>query len=853
MIVTRRSLRLTLVVVLSVFVQLAGSVAPKPSIAADPGVIQGSYIVVYRDDIVAAADVTELADLQPGVEITQTYQYALDGFAADLTPSALAKLQADPRVASIIPDRKMYPFAQTLTPGANRVDADINPYADIDGVDERVDADIAILDMGVGSHTDINVVGGYDCTGQNTILDNGGHGTHVAGIAAAKDNSTGIVGVAPGARVWSIKVLDAYDGNWSWVICGIDWVTAHADVIEVANMSLGENLGSSNQVFDGPMHQAIQRSVAVGVTYVVAAGNGSDDASSVIPAKYSEVITVSAIGDSDGKPGGHGPALSAGGDDRFANFSSYGRVVDIAAPGVDTYSTAPGGGFSRMSGTSFATPHVTGAVALYIGQYGRVGPAAVRAALLGTADPGKIPGDPDSYAEGVLNVGRFGGGTIQLSATSGKPGDKITATMSGFPANSNLSLSWDGKSFDSVTSNGNGSATRQFTLSAMSKGNHVFATRAGAKFGAVSFAVNPVIRLTPTAGFLGTEVKVVLRGFGSKEKIDILWKNGSRTTVVANVTASTAGSADAYFTAAASLGGTHSITADGKAGTRLTVNFTILPRIAPSPKSAAPEAIVAISLRGFQSRELVELRLVTSAGTTVLSSESVSSESGSRNATIRIPATSPEGTATLQAVGNKGTFVTAPFTVKPPIGIAEVSTPVPTESVEPTAAPSETPVADGSPIVETPLVTMAPTLESPIETREPEPTGTVEDNAGLSISNSGHSSGSNSGRIVSDGVLDTSWVQTGRSREPYLRLDLGEIVTIGTIRWYLTGKASIDGIELQVSTDRRNWATLDIEESAVGWNEFDSTGLEVRYLRFIFASTDGKEPVGGLAEVVILP
>ena len=781
MTVTRHLFRLTIVLIVSVFLPLAGSAAPTS--AADPGVIPGSYIIVYRDDIVAAADVTALVDLQSGVEITQTYQYALDGFAADLTPSALAKLQSDPRVATIIPDRKMYPFVQTLTPGANRVDADINPYADIDGVDERVDADIAILDMGVGSHSDINVVGGYDCTGQNTTLDNGGHGTHVAGIAAAKDNSTGIVGVAPGARVWSIKVLDAYDGNWSWVICGIDWVTAHADVIDVANMSLGEDLGSSNQVYDGPMHQAIQRSVAAGVTYVVAAGNGSDDASSVIPAMYSEVITVSAIGDSDGKPGGQGPALSAGGDDRFASFSSYGRVVDIAAPGVDTYSTAPGGGFGRMSGTSFATPHVTGAVALYIAQYGRVGPSAVRAALLGTADPGKIPGDPDGYAEGVLNVGRFGGGKILLSATTGKPGDKITATLSGFPANANLSLSWDGKSFDSVVTNGSGSASRQFTLSAMSKGNHVFAARSGTKFGALSFTVSPVIRLSPTSGFVGTNVKVVLRGFGSKEKIDVLWKNGAKTSVVATVTASTAGSADAYFTTAASLGGTHAITAEGKAGTRLSVNFTILARIAPSPKSASPETSVAISLRGFQSREVVELRLVTTDGTTVLSSESVSSESGSRNATIRIPVDAPEGVATLQAVGSKGTFVTAPFTIKPPIEAAEATPPVLTPTVEATTPPTETSVTDGSPVVETPASTTAPEMETPTGTPEPEPSAIADDSSGLAIASSGHSGGSNSGKVAIDGDSGTSWVQSGRSRQPYLRLDLGEVTSIGVIRW----------------------------------------------------------------------
>ena len=109
-------------------------------------------------------------------------------------------------------------------------------------------------------------------------------------------------------------------------------------------MSLGEAYGANNAPFDSPLLRAIQRSVAAGVTYAVAAGNGARDAAGVIPARYDEVITVSAMADSDGRPGGRGPRLSAAPDDRFASFSDYGQDVDIAAPGVDTYSLAPGGG-----------------------------------------------------------------------------------------------------------------------------------------------------------------------------------------------------------------------------------------------------------------------------------------------------------------------------------------------------------------------------------------------------------------------------------------------------------------------------------------------------------------------------
>ena len=151
-------------------------VQPAPSAAApaDPNVIPGQYIVVLRDDLVGAADVGA-ADIAAQVEaadettVTHVYTHALNGFAAELSAEAAADLAADPRVAEIVPDRKVYPFAQTLTPGANRVDADLNPTAKIDGRDERVNADIAVLDMGVGPNADLNIVGGHDCTGSGTL------------------------------------------------------------------------------------------------------------------------------------------------------------------------------------------------------------------------------------------------------------------------------------------------------------------------------------------------------------------------------------------------------------------------------------------------------------------------------------------------------------------------------------------------------------------------------------------------------------------------------------------------------------------------------------------------------------
>jgi subtilisin len=691
---------LVLTLMLAAFAE-SSLIAPARA-ATDPGIVPGSYILVYRDDIVAAADATALTDAEPGVEVTNVYQHALNGFAADLTPAALRRLQSDPRFAQIVPDRKMYPFAQSFTPGANRIDVDLNPYANVNGLDERVDADIAILDMGVGPNADINVVGGYDCTGQSTTFDNGGHGTHVAGIAGAKDNGIGIVGVAPGARIWSIKVLDAFDGNWSWVICGIDWVTAHADVIEVANMSIGETLGAANQVFDGPMHEAIRRSVAAGVTYAVAAGNGAQDAANVIPATYPEVITVSAIGDSDGKPGGLGPAMGSTGDDRFASFSDYGADVDIAAPGVATLSTAPYDGLSTMSGTSFATPHVVGAIALYLAQHGRVGPAAVKAALLATADPGPIPGDPDSYPEGVLNVGRFGGGLISLPANSGKPTSTFTANLQKFPANAQVALAWDGKPFTTVTTSGTGAAAIAVTVPALAGGERLLSARVGTSFAVVPFTIKPGVWLTPKSGFVGVEVKVVLRGYRALEPVSILWKNGARTSQVATATATSSGNATAYFKIPSAFGGAHAVTGSGAGGSTAAATFTVLPRITRSPARGVPGAATKIGMRGFQPGESVQLSLQTSAGTVLLATVAVSSGNGSADTIVTIPLDAVAGPALLFAVGNVGTSVQASFTVDPPVAPASepthtaTATAEPSPTVESSATPTETPTLEPS-------------------------------------------------------------------------------------------------------------------------------------------------------------
>ncbi|WP_353354048.1 S8 family serine peptidase [Intrasporangium sp. DVR] len=340
-----------------------------------------------------------------GASVDHVYRHALSGYSARLTPAAATALARDPRVAAVLPDRQVRITAQIVPAGISRVGADVSSARAGDGRG-AVDVDIAVIDTGIDPrHKDLNVVGGVNCVSGNlSSNDLHGHGTHVAGTAAARDNKIGVVGVAPGARLWAVRVLDANgSGTWSSVLCGIDWVTAHADTIEVANMSLGGG-GSEGSCTDHGLREAICRSTAAGVTYVVAAGNASADASSFVPATYPEVITVSAITDFDGLPGGFGsPTCAYGTDDTFAGFSNFGADVDLAAPGVCVLSTWRGGGYRSISGTSMASPHVAGAAALYLSTHPGATPAAVRAALAAAGTSGWT-GDPDGIHEPLLDV-----------------------------------------------------------------------------------------------------------------------------------------------------------------------------------------------------------------------------------------------------------------------------------------------------------------------------------------------------------------------------------------------------------------------------------------------------------------
>ena len=388
------------------------------------------YIVVLED--LAAVNASTLGDTFQalntiveglGAEIIYTYNSTIAGFAFKgpnqlVVDQIAAVLELDPRVKFVEQDQTVMPF-ETISTGIDRIDADpLFMNSRIGNL--SADVDIAIIDSGIDlDHPDLNVykkttsIISQDSTSlstssnsdtlinneidlkkidldlkenttttfyppfsQNAIStadDKCGHGTHVAGVAAAKHDSFGIVGIAPGARLWAIKVLEfnestgKCEGAISSVIQAVDYITKNAKEIDVANLSLGCKCNSS------ALKEAIDKSVARNVIYVVAAGNIHADASSFSPANHDDVISVSAIADDDGKCGSAGNPLwiDAGNmsgyttDDSFASFSNYGPTIDIAAPGVSINSTYLNGSYAKMGGTSIAAPHVSGAVALY--------------------------------------------------------------------------------------------------------------------------------------------------------------------------------------------------------------------------------------------------------------------------------------------------------------------------------------------------------------------------------------------------------------------------------------------------------------------------------------------------------
>jgi subtilisin family serine protease len=354
---------------------------------------------VARQRIRSRADrttnVTDRLVQQHGFRTRFRFERTAPGFSARLTPSQAAAVGRDEKVISVRPARRFRPANQVTPLGVKRIKAAPEGSSGPD-----VDVDIAILDTGIGpvGGNELNIAGGINCSGVGTANDwqdsiSSRHGTHVAGTAAARDNDIGAVGVAPGARLWSVRVFDGPFGDEATIVCGLQWAISTHDgpdapagsqPIEVINMSLQGPRGKIVEECPGAagdiIHQAICQAVDVGITVVVAAGNNGSSTQKVSPAGYDQVITVAALSDFDGAGGGQAGSdcslYQNEKDDTYARYSNYGPDVDILAPGTCVESTTTGDGSTtkRLTGTSMASPHVAGAVALYMADHPNASP-----------------------------------------------------------------------------------------------------------------------------------------------------------------------------------------------------------------------------------------------------------------------------------------------------------------------------------------------------------------------------------------------------------------------------------------------------------------------------------------------
>ena len=355
-------------------------------------IIKDHYIVTFQDNFVSSskykidqshdenletikkiAENIEIEHSGVSNEITNTYYKTIQGFAGVLSEELVLKLKKDPRIKSIEPDR-VISLKQPDNPGnkPSKGDTQITPYGitRVNGGSSAIGKVAWILDSGVDlNHPDLNVNAKLSKVFLGTrkkgrAEDRNGHGTHVAGIIAAIDNEIGVIGVAAGATVVAVKVLDDLgNGTLSGIIQGVEYVAANASSEDVANISVG---GGISIALDAAVIEASKT-----CPFVIAAGNNADDADNYSPARaetsVGTIYTVSAMNTRD----------------NFANFSNYGSHIDYCEPGVNIQSCWKSGAYNTISGTSMAAPHLAGLI------------------LIGFIQDGTVNNDPDGNADPI--------------------------------------------------------------------------------------------------------------------------------------------------------------------------------------------------------------------------------------------------------------------------------------------------------------------------------------------------------------------------------------------------------------------------------------------------------------------
>ncbi|MFC5151050.1 S8 family peptidase [Streptomyces amakusaensis] len=367
-----------------------GATPPAPAagdlrLAPAATAVADGWIVVLKDGSTRAADL--------GVTPKHTYRSALKGFSTTMSAAKARQLAADPRVSYVEQDAKVSLSAtQTnATWGIDRIDQRNLPLSTTYTYNTTgAGVNAYIIDTGI--RTSHGEFGGRASVGTDTVgggqngQDCQGHGTHVAGTVGGT-----AYGVAKNVNLIAVRVLNCQgSGTTAGVIAGVDWVTANARKPAVANMSLG---GGANTSLD----TAVRRSIASGISYAVAAGNGNalgqpQNACNYSPARVTEAITVGATDSSD----------------RRASFSNFNNCLDLFAPGVSvtsawrTNDTAT----NTISGTSMAAPHVAGVAALYLTSNPSATPAQVRDAIVNNATNDKVQ-DPRTGSPNKLLYSLF--------------------------------------------------------------------------------------------------------------------------------------------------------------------------------------------------------------------------------------------------------------------------------------------------------------------------------------------------------------------------------------------------------------------------------------------------------------
>lgn len=311
-----------------------------------------------------------------GGQVKREYEY-MPVVAARLREKAVQALMNNPTISYVEEDGNVQAIVQAVPWGIPHVKAIDVQQMGVTGAGIKV----GIIDTGIDyTHEDLQVSGGVTFVqGTTDYMDDNGHGTHVAGTVAALNNTLGVIGVAPQASVYAIKVLDRYgNGSYSSVAAGIEWaITNNMDIV---NMSLGGSSGSRT------LKTAVDNAYDAGILLVAAAGNNGYDRKGTItyPAKYDSVIAVGAVDQQNNR----------------AVFSSVGRELELMAPGTNIQSTIPGG-YSSYNGTSMAAPHVSGVAALVRQAKPALDNVQIRNILDETA---ALLGDSFLYGNGLVNA-----------------------------------------------------------------------------------------------------------------------------------------------------------------------------------------------------------------------------------------------------------------------------------------------------------------------------------------------------------------------------------------------------------------------------------------------------------------